>query len=254
MGLARLSRTRSIKFIPTEKSFSNFNYIDKTFIYGNVEPSAIRRLFSQARMQNAQTLIVENIEADGEIADENAQLKAVDAKHRSVFIRRLTFWRSTINSVSDLQKVNGRHLLGYAILKADELPSLNKAFCKVFESIIRKYPDKHNCVPGGKRFTIKVDGKSFKVKGVMYCQQNGTSDACAQVALRSLLTMHYPSKMICYSEINQVAERLVPKFKPGSGLDTGQIREVLNHFGSISNHSRSSTSWHCFPKRLPMMA
>ncbi len=231
MGLARLSKTRSIKFIPTEKSFSNFKYIDKTFIYGNVEPSAIRRLFSQARMQNAQTLILEDIEADGEIEDENAELKAVDAKHRSVFIRRLTFWRSPISSVSDLNRVNGRHLLGYALLKADELPSRNEAFCKVFESVLRKYPDKHNCVPGGKTFDLEVAGKQFKVKGVMYCQQNGISKACAQVALRSLLTMHYPSKTICYSEINQVAEQLVAGFKPGNGLNTAQIRTVLNHFG-----------------------
>jgi len=50
----------SPKFFALKAPFSNFDFVDTHFD----EESAIRRLFSQARSQDAKTLIVEDIKAE----------------------------------------------------------------------------------------------------------------------------------------------------------------------------------------------
>ena len=53
-----------------ERSFSNFRHVDHAYCGHN----AVRRLFSQARVNGAKTLVVEAIETDGIVQEENEDI------------------------------------------------------------------------------------------------------------------------------------------------------------------------------------
>ena len=128
-----------------------------------------------------------------------------------------------------MKHLSDNDLLGYAIIKNDAMPGRNDQW-HIFESVFRKYAHKHNCIPNESTFAVCCVADCFQISGIMYCQQNGLNKACAQVALRSLLSRILPDQDICYSEINRAATS-DPNFQPGDGLDTNQIRAVLDYYG-----------------------
>jgi len=66
----------------------------------------------------------------------------------------------------------------------------------------------------------------------MYCQQNGLNKACAQVAIRSLLSLFRSDQDFPYDSMNVVASTFASQpFDPGKGLDSDQISAVLSHHG-----------------------
>ena len=86
----------------------------------------------------------------------------------------------------------------------------------------------NNCVPVEKEFKVTVCGKSFKVKGVLYCQQNSLNKACAQVALRSLILNATDHEDISYRKIHDLAMDGGKDFDPGGGLSAWRIQKVLH--------------------------
>lgn len=101
----------------------------------------------------------------------------------------------------------------------------------IFEAVFAKYPHEHNCVPRPRNYRIVVGDKSFEIAGLLYCQQNTLNKACAQVALRSLLSRILPEGDISYRRINQFAETINPGFDPGKGLNVPQMRKVFTELG-----------------------
>ncbi|MEW6751099.1 MAG: hypothetical protein AB1505_08975 [Candidatus Latescibacterota bacterium] len=230
MLLARDGPARSRpRVVSLERPFSNFHFVDTEYAK---EHRALRRLFSRARAARARTLVIEDIAPAGAIADEQAALRILDPSHHSPLLQRLTFWSSSSPDGVQLPQVSSRNLLGYALVKKDVLPALGECRLHVFESVFRKHDHPHNCVPGSARYPLCALGKSLVVTGVMYCQQNALTKACAQVALRSLLSLFHPRDDVPYSRINQIAEPLagVP-FNPADGLDSDQLVTVIEAWG-----------------------
>lgn len=142
-------------------------------------------------------------------------------------LKRLTFWRPHFVDGQALRALDSDDLLSYAILKRDVVSARSINSWHVFESVLVKYPHAHNCIHGAKPYRVRAGAHEFQVTGVMYCQQNELNKACAQVALRSLCTMHMADTELPYSRINHLAVRATGPFDPANGLRATQIQTVL---------------------------
>lgn len=223
----RLVASTSFLPVSVRPPFSNFDFVEKEF---DAEP-AIRRLFSQGRSRGARSLVVEDIPATGIVEDENEEIQRLHPGHRMEALRRLTFWARDVSSERSLRGLSGDHLIGYALLKQDSVPSTKVKRWHVFDSVFRKCNHSHNCVHSERDFTLRAGPEVFRTRGVLYCQQNGMNKACAQVALRSLCALHVPEFDLPYSRINALANVVKPGFDPSEGLEPPQIRAVLKGLG-----------------------
>jgi hypothetical protein len=150
-----------------------------------------------------------------------------------VGLKRLTFWKRRIREEADLERLSSSDLLGYAILKKDRCAAIMDKDCSrwhVFESVFASPSDGHLFIPCKKRFSLTVgcsDPRPFEVTGPMYCEQNRLNKACAQVALRSLVSS-YLQREPSFSEIHELAlAKTGRSFDPAGGLGISQIRAVL---------------------------
>lgn len=203
--------------------FSFFDFIEERFGYGL--HNSIRRFFSLARAANAKTLLVETIPCAGIVSEENEDLKNLYPEHKCTLLYRLSFWNDEIVDSTPFQFAN-KFLLGYSILKKDTIPDKNIDKWHIFEAVFRKYPHRHNCTPRPQKYNVRLGQLEYEIEGTLYCQQNALNKACAQVALRSLLSRLLPDGDISYRKINNLAK---PE-NPGSGLSAQQIQSVLSYF------------------------
>jgi hypothetical protein len=101
----------------------------------------------------------------------------------------------------------------------------------VFESVFAVTPREHSYVHGTRAYQVVAGQRRFTLSGVLYCQQNALNKACAQVALRSLCSLHLPDTEVSYERINLLARKAGGTFDPGKGLGAVQIRAVLQGLG-----------------------
>ena len=239
MRAARLLPSLRHECFDIRRPSSNFDFIERHF-GSESEPeeyTSIRRLFSLSRTFNGRTVVIEDLQADGVIASENEEIRELFSDYTMAGLKRVSFWRSLFKTVKGLSYRTSKDLIGYAILKKDEIPSRDVARWHVFESVFCQCPHEYTCVPKSRRFRVDVAGRRFSVKGVLYCQQNVLNKSCAQVALRSLLLHVLPVSDISYAQINQIAQEAfepapgVKSFVPSEGLQPAQMTAVLDSFG-----------------------
>lgn len=202
--------------------FSFFDFAEGQF---RSPPESLRRIFSLARSSEACTLVVEKIPPCGIIEEENEDIHSLFNSYVPEWLFRLSFW-----NIENIENFENENLVGYAILKNDKIGSPSDGW-KVFEAVFQKYPHHHNCVPQPQTYTLSVGTKNFDIKGILYCQQNTFNKACAQVAIRSLLSRLLPETDASYRKINQIAYSVDPAHIPGNGLDVQQIRKIFDEYG-----------------------
>ena len=204
--------------------FSFFDFVEERF--GEVD--SIRRVSSLARSSSAQSLIYEKIYPEGIIAEENGEILHLFPDYQNPALVRISFWKREVGA-TDINDLNNDDLTGYALFKHDVCPAKNIDRWHVFEAVFLKYPHAHNCVPHPQTYCLTVGShQSFAIQGVLYCQQNGLNKACAQVALRSLLSRIVPEGDISYRRLNEIAASMDPGFDPGNGLGVPQVRKILS--------------------------
>lgn len=213
------------EIFPLEPPFSFFDFIETRF----GDYNSIRRLFSLARSFVCDTLIVEPLLATGIIAEENEDILSRYPDYQNPALLRLSFWkRKPAGQPGHVSSPENDDLIGYAILKHDLIVTANIDRWHIFEAVFVKYPHEHNCVPHARKYRLMVRGMPCSIEGILYCQQNTINKACAQVALRSLLSGCLPEGDISYRRINQLAEEVNPGFDPAQGLSVPQIRAILS--------------------------
>lgn len=224
-----------------EPPFSFFNFVEDRF--GDYD--SLRRVFSLARSSGSKSLILEKIAPAGIIAEENEELLALLPDYRNTGLLRLSFWKKSITSHPAASELAAKDLVGYAIFKRDEVVGKGIDCWHVFEAVFAKYPHDHNCVPRPQTYCLAVAGLSFEIRGLLYCQQNGLNKACAQVALRSLLSRLLPEGDISYRRMNTIARSIDPGFQPGKGLSVPQLRAILTElelkFSDVDYSANSPT-------------
>ncbi len=212
--------------LPIKPPFSFFDFAEDRFDGCD----SIRRIFSLARSSGAESVIIEQISPVGIIKEENEDLTTLFSDYVSGGLYRLSFWLKSLPP-EEIRHCENKDLVGYAILKQDLVPSKHFNEWHVFEAVFHKYPHHNNCLPNPQKYSITVDKFPFEIQGLLYCQQNTLNKACAQVALRSVLSRVLPEGDISYRQINEIADTVSPGFNPGDGLQVPQMRkifEVLN--------------------------
>ena len=241
----RRLKSTTVEFQDISPPFSNFAYVDE--VYGG--HPATRRLFSQARSFNARTLLTEELPAEGLVQDENDEIAGLFTGHEMLVLHRLSFWtcsRRTLKSGA----AKSSDLLGFAVLKCENAEPETVQRWHVFESVFRKHPHEHNYVPRAPVFRVSLAGRTYRLPGVLYCQQNGLNKACAQVALRSAIASRLPGGDISYRRINQLAQE-VRTTPPDQGLDSGQIRHILDQLDILYTDVDYTTQDEAFREELP---
>ena len=227
MTEARNAHSVTLEIERADRPFSSFGYIEKRF--GDYPP--IRRLFSQARTSDMESIIIEKIPETGMVSLENEEIRMLYPDYSMLDLVRVTFWKVCIPTEEAISGLESASLLGYAVLKRDQVPSKGVDSWHVFESVSRKTPYEHTYVPAGRVYKVRVGDREFDMTGVLYCQQNRLNKACAQVALRSLCALHKPQADISTTEINALARSVTGQFDPAQGLSVKQIRAVLDGLG-----------------------
>ena len=143
--MSHLSAGDDLEFVSLARPFSSFEFVEKHF-FGS---APIRKLFSIARCSEAGTLICESIVAARGVAEENEDLQALDPAFGAKKLVRLSFWRSQVGPGDPL---NESDTIGYAILKLDEIPSINWDQWHVYEAVFCSYPHPHNYANAAARF------------------------------------------------------------------------------------------------------
>jgi len=227
--------------------FSFFNFVEDRF--GDYD--SLRRIFSLARSSDSEALVLEKIIAAGIIAEENDDLLSLSPDYRNPGLIRLSFWKKSVLSPFSANELVDDDLVGYAIFKRDEIAGIDFDRWHVFEAVFAKYPHDHNCVPRPQTYCLTVAGQQFEIRGLLYCQQNALNKACAQVALRSLLSRLLPEGDISYRRINSIAKRVDPGFQPGKGLSVPQLRAILTELGLKFSDIDYSEQTPTFRRELP---
>lgn len=223
--MSRLAPTLSLRIEGMDRPFSNFDFVDLEFSGS----APIRRLFSQARSRGTKTLVMEKVPAQGAVANENIELRDLFPDYQMAGLVRLSFWRSSFTSKAGMAKLRDADCMGWAILKLDQ--ARGRQGWHVFESVIRAYEHPHSFDTCARAVPVLIAGRQHEIPGVLYCQQNGLNKACAQVALRSICSAFLGDPDLTFRRINQLAAAVSPVDKPGEGLTTDQIQDVLEGLG-----------------------
>lgn len=226
--------------------FSFFDFIESRF--GDCD--SIRRTFSLARSSAAETLIVEVIPPCGIIVEENQDIAGQFPDYANTGLLRLSFWSREVAD-GDVSSLTSDNLVGYAIFKHDQIIADCFDEWHVFEAVFTKNAHQSYCVPRPQTYRITVAGFPFEIKGVLYCQQNGLNKACAQVAMRSLLSRLLPDGDISYRRINSIVSNVSSDYVPGDGLTVPRMRALLNALGLKFNDVDYCQFDEQFRKELP---
>lgn len=218
----------SADVIPIGRGFSCFDFVEDR--YG--DKASIRRCFSLARSFGFRTLVIELIPSIGLIQDENDELAVLFPSYVCASLERLSFWRCAFDTVYGMDAVSADELVGYAIVKRDQISAKTIDEWHVFDAVFKKYDHSHNCVPCRRAYIVRAGNRELSIPGRLYCQQNELNKACAQVALRSLLAEILPAGDIAFRRINELARSVGRTgWLPADGLSAAQIRKVLDDLG-----------------------
>ena len=226
---ARTCPGQSLEIIPIERPYSFFHFIGMRF--SGCQP--LRRIFSQVRMHQGRTMVIEKLGDPADLREENEDLRIRNPDFTSSVAYRLSFFTAKFTTRQRLAQVVDGEFIGYAVVKEDSAPSFGDKR-RVYESVIRPGRLANNFVHGGQDWPCQVHGRKFKVNGYLYAQQNALTNVCAHVALRTAVARFHPNGDMSYREMNRLlgVDHTNVKMGAGNGLTTQQMQQVLEAAGA----------------------
>jgi hypothetical protein len=208
-----------------ETGFSNFSFVESK--YGS--NPVLRRIFSQARKHNYQSVLVEEIaEADcALLAEENQTLALRQPDFQKSVAHRISFFRSPVGKTP-----GNSDFLGYVVFKRDFFASRSgKSIDHIFESVMLpcRSAEQNNFIHCARGYEVSTTLGQFRVTGVLYAQQNDCTFVCAHVALRTVIASILPDADISYTRLNSLAgvDHKNHRVGDGIGLTPQQIDQIL---------------------------
>ena len=225
---ARTSPSVHTEVKSIRRPFSNFEFLDEQ----GMAFSPFRRLLSQIRQFDGQTLVAEQLDAPDDLCEEDEDIRRRCPSFSPVRRLRWSFFNSVFTATEEIPDVDPDSFLGYAIIREDDFPQSGKR-SRIYESVVRKSRHSNNYVHGERSWRCVVSGHTFSVAGYLYAQQNGVSNCCAHVALRTAAARFHPDGDMSYREMNRLLGLEDVDFRqPGIGVDTTRMPEVLKAAGA----------------------
>ncbi len=181
-------------------------------------------------MHEGRTMVIESLADPEDLREENEDLRTRNPDFQLSKAYRLSFFTARFTTQQRLPHVTDDEFIGYAVVKEDCAPSFGEKR-RVYESVIRSSRLTNNFVRGGQNWPCVVGGRTFKVKGYLYAQQNGLTNVCAHVALRSAAARFHPAGDMSYREMNLLLGVDHVNVKT-SGLTYQQMQAVLEAAGA----------------------
>ena len=195
-------------------------------------------------MHGGETIVVERLEGAADLAEENADLQqlcpAYDPAKSNAW--RLSFFRGSVSDARSLSRISPRRFLGYAIVKHYVVPPTplicprgRDEFC-VYESVVTASWHENNYIRGSPTWACRIAGREMRIEGYLYAQQNGITNSCAHVAVRTAAT-RFLGADLSYRKMNQWAHEFrtvagLPPKNPGDGLSSDEICHILRQVGA----------------------
>jgi len=238
-AFAREAKGRLDEIVDIRRPYSFFELRESKF----PRLENLGRLLSQVRHHCGQTMVIEEIESSSanDLQEENEDLaKYFDIpKIASSTSWRLSFYSKHFKTKRGLRTAGSDQFIGYLIIKEDVLPK--GLSTRVYESVIKNGIHAHNYVRGDLTWTCRVQGKGCKVKGYLYAQQNGLTNVCAHVALRTVGASFHKDGDITYREMNDLLGIDHKKKKLTNGLTLPQMVKILESVGVTCDHADYSS-------------
>ncbi len=230
---ARITPGRPEKPIPISRPFSNFEYIDTNFRQDCV---TLRRIMSQVRRHGGQTMIVEELNADSadDLRQENEDIRVRYPSFSESRIRRLSFFKKAFKTMRGLSGIDEKEFIGYVIIKEDHIPG-EDWMSRIYESVICPSRHVNNFIKGSQTWKCSIAGEALHIQGYLYAQQNGITNVCAHVALRTAAAPFHKDGDLTYREMNElvgidhVGRKLGEKH---GGLGTDEMVQILTAIGA----------------------
>jgi hypothetical protein len=232
---ARNAKGTSLRIVSIDPPFSNFDfYEDSTFPVGFQKPETFRRICSQVRRLGGRTMVIEELENSRDITDENRDLRKLHPKLYPAITRRISFFKKHFKTTRAFHSLNNTSALGYVIFKEEYLsPTPPVIFSsRIWESVIIHPQRENNYVRGMKQWAYRVADRSFTITGCLYAQQNGETNCCAHVALRSVAANFHKDGDMTYSEMNKILGIDHTNTFAWNGLSLSQQLKVLTTAGA----------------------
>ncbi|MDI6448755.1 hypothetical protein [Anaerobaca lacustris] len=237
------------EFKSCKPPFSFYRFADKQWPDENNR--TLHRIFSLMRKMKAQTMVVEKLDRARELDAEAAAAEVRCQASVGFQAYRLGFFSSPV-TWETLPYADDTDYLGYAVVLSIGLPD-GTSRKYIYEAVIvepsfqqedRKtfgtsLPAHYvHCV---RRYSAWVAGHRFTLWGSFFAQQNGLTNVCAHVALRSVLNNlpERAERMISCEEINHDlnidhATRKIGRYggeAESSGLHPSEICKVIEKHG-----------------------
>ncbi len=230
------------------RPFSNFDFIDKHL---GLCPS-FRRIMSQVRQHNGQTMVVECIRTADDLQQENDDIQTCIPNFdpfRNSKTYRLSFFSKAFNSRCKLNRVHPDDFIGYMIIKKDKIGQGLKV--RVYESVIRPSQHINNFIHHSPKWLCSVYGNKLPINGYLYAQQNTITNCCAHVAIRTAVASYHQEHDMSYREMNTIL-KLDLKNDPliKRGLKINEIIQIIEST-KAKCFSYDYTTKALDPKKLP---
>ena len=208
-----------------ERPRSNFRFIEKRFD----GLDTLRRILSQVRKHGGKTVVVEELAKAEEIVEEDEDIKKLSPQFSGSRTFRLGFFRTASRSRKRLESTSHKAFLGYAIVK-ENIFSSGSSF-KIYESALCPVHYPNSFIKRAPTWNVVVAGMPRTVEAHLYAQQNGITNCCAHVAVRTAAAV-FPAGHLSYRKMNQIVGIDLSKRYPGNGLDKREMTAILERAGA----------------------
>jgi hypothetical protein len=195
------------------------------------DATPFRRICTLARKQNAQFIVVESALARADVREDIDFLDQSLGGGGAAEAVAISYFASEV-SPGDINAVPLNSLLGQLVLVNYRSPgSADFTHSYVYEAVLSAprlsalsgIALLNNFVCSDGTFVCHVSGRDFQIRGVYYCQQNGTTHVCAHACLRMGLNTILQDRQVTAKAVNNTLG-IVP---PVSGLTLQQVHDTI---------------------------
>jgi hypothetical protein len=222
---ARLAPAVETEIIDMTRPHSNFDFIEARF----PELVTLRRLFSLIRQNHGRTIIMERLEPSRDLFEENEDVRQIRPNFSRSTAFRISFFSKSFSSAESLALLTDNELIGYAIIKNDVFGLKHES--RIYESVLRPPHHPNNFVKREPVWRVRVGKKIYRIKGHLYAQQNGITNCCGHVAVRTAAAC-FGGKDMSYREMNRILGINLKKRTPGDGIELAEMVKLLRRAGA----------------------